>query len=334
MAFLFYYGFVINRRTLGRTGLQVSEIGYGAWGLGGNQWRGHVEDDALAALRRALELGLNFIDTALAYNEGHSERLIAQTLRETGAKAYVATKVPPKNRLWPAQPGIGLDEVFPYDYIVESTNTSLKNLATDTIDLMQFHVWNPEWIARDEWRRAIEDLKKAGKVRFWGISINDHQPDSALDAVRTGVIDTVQVIYNIFDQTPENKLFPLCRELNIGVLARCPLDEGALTGAIAPETEFDPKEFRAWYFRGDRKQLVFEKVNKLRADLEAAGVTKPLADTALRFCITHPAVSSVIPGMRKVRNVEQNMAVSGEGPLPENIVQLLRRHAWNKNFYT
>lgn len=325
---------VINRRTLGRTGLQVSEIGYGAWGLGGNQWRGHLEQDALAALRRALELGLNFIDTALAYNEGHSEQLISKTLKETGAKAYVATKVPPRNRLWPAQPGIGLDDVFPYDYIVKCTETSLKNLDVETIDLQQFHVWNSEWVEREEWRHAIEDLKKAGKVRFWGISINDHQPDSALSAIRTGLIDTVQVIYNIFDQTPEQNLYPLCQELNVGVLARCPLDEGALTGAITPETQFDPQEFRAWYFRDNRKQLVVEKVAALRAALEAAGVSQPLAETALRFCITPPAVSTVIPGMRKVRNVEQNMAVSQEGPLAPAIKDLLRNHAWNKNFYS
>ncbi len=325
---------VINRRTLGRTGLQVSEIGYGAWGLGGNQWRGHLEQDALAALRRALELGLNFIDTALAYNDGHSEQLIAQTLRETGANSYVATKVPPRNRLWPAQPGIGLDDVFPYDYIVECTETSLKNLAVETIDLQQFHVWNPEWVGRDEWRRAIQDLKQAGKVRFWGISINDHQPDSALSAIRTGLIDTVQVIYNIFDQSPGQNLYPLCRELNVGVLARCPLDEGALTGAITPASEFDPQEFRAWYFRGDRKQQVVEKVDALRATLEAAGVSAPLAATALRFCITPPQVSTVIPGMRKVRNVEQNMAVSQQGPLPTGVTELLRNHAWNKNFYS
>jgi aryl-alcohol dehydrogenase-like predicted oxidoreductase len=327
-------GVVIHRRTLGRTGWQISEIGYGAWGLGGNQWRGHAEDDALAALRRALELGLNFIDTALAYNEGHSEQLIAQTLKETGAKPYVATKVPPKNRIWPAQPGVGLDDVFPYDYVVECTETSLKNLSVETIDLQQFHVWNPEWIGRDEWKKAIEDLKKAGKVRFWGISINDHQPDSALEACRTGLIDTVQVIYNIFDQTPEKNLYPLCQELNIGVLARVPLDEGALTGAITPETEFDPAEFRAWYFRGNHKQLVYEKVNLLRAALEPAGLNETLAETALRFCISHPAVSTVIPGMRKIRNVEQNMAVSEKGVLPAPVLEILRRHAWEKNFYS
>jgi aryl-alcohol dehydrogenase-like predicted oxidoreductase len=325
---------VINRRILGRTGFNVSEVGYGAWGLGGNQWRGHKEDDALAALRRALELGLNFIDTALAYNEGHSEQLIAKTLKETGARAYVATKVPPKNRIWPAQSGIGLEDVFPYDYVVESTETSLRNLQVETIDLQQFHVWNPEWTGQDEWRRAIEDLKKAGKVRFWGISINDHQPDSALEACRTGLIDTVQVILNVFDQTPENNLLPLCQELNIGVLARCPLDEGALTGAITPDVEFDPAEFRAWYFRDNRKQLVFEKVNSLVAALQAAGSTEPLSDTALRYCLSPAAVTTVIPGMRKIRNVEQNMSVSEKGPLPAQILQVLRQHGWDKNFYS
>jgi aryl-alcohol dehydrogenase-like predicted oxidoreductase len=309
-------------------------VGYGAWGLGGNQWRGHKEDDALAALRRALELGLNFIDTALAYNEGHSEQLIAKTLKETGARAYVATKVPPKNRIWPAQSGIGLEDVFPYDYVVESTETSLRNLQVETIDLQQFHVWNPEWTGQDEWRRAIEDLKKAGKVRFWGISINDHQPDSALEACRTGLIDTVQVILNVFDQTPENNLLPLCQELNIGVLARCPLDEGALTGAITPDVEFDPAEFRAWYFRDNRKQLVFEKVNSLVAALQAAGSTEPLSDTALRYCLSPAAVTTVIPGMRKIRNVEQNMSVSEKGPLPAQILQVLRQHGWDKNFYS
>lgn len=324
----------MRTRTLGRTGWQISEIGYGAWGIGGNQWRGHSDDESITALKRALELGLNFIDTALAYNEGHSERLISKVLKETGAKAWVATKAPPKNRIWPAQPGIGLDDVFPYDYIVECTETSLKNLGVETLDLQQFHVWNPEWTAREEWRRAIEDLKKAGKVRYFGISINDHQPDSALDACRTGLIDTVQVIYNIYDQTPERSLFPLVQELNIGVLARVPLDEGALTGSITPATEFDPGEFRAFYFRGDRKQQVQERFEALKAALESAGSTEPVAETALRFCLSAAAVSTVIPGMRRIRNVENNMAVSDRGPLPAAIMELLRKHAWDKNFYS
>mgnify|MGYP003879621821 CR=1 FL=1 len=324
---------MVNTRMLGRTGWQVSEIGYGAWGIGGNQWRGHSERDALAALGRALELGLNFIDTALAYNEGHSEQLIARTLKETGAKAYVATKIPPKNRVWPAQPGSTLDEVFPYDYCVRSTETSLRNLGVETLDLQQFHVWNPEWTGRDDWRRLIEDLKKSGKVRYFGISINDHQPATAVSAIETGLIDTVQVIYNIFDQSPERELFPACQKHHIGVLARVPLDEGALTGKITPETEFDPGEFRAWYFRGGRKQEVFERVNSLITDLKAAGSEEPLAVTALRFCLSNSTVSTVIPGMRQVRNVEQNLAVSELGPLQPHILAVLRQHAWNKNYY-
>jgi aryl-alcohol dehydrogenase-like predicted oxidoreductase len=170
-------------------------------------------------------------------------------------------------------------------------------------------------------------------VKYFGISINDHQPDSALDIIRTGLIDTVQVIYNIFDQTPERNLYPLCREHNIGVLARCPLDEGALTGSITPDVEFDPEEFRAFYFRGDRKREVYEKVQALQADLAAAGVVEALASTALRFTLTSPAVSTVIPGMRKIRNVPANLAVSDMGRLPPPLMEVVRRHAWDKNYY-
>ena len=243
-------------RKLGKTGLDVSEIGYGAWGIGGRQWLGGNDEESLSALRRALELGLNFIDTALAYNEGHSETLIGQVVKQTRSKVFVATKVPPKNRIWPAKPDVAISEVFPADYVIESTETSLKNLGLETLDLQQLHVWSPSWINQDEWRVAFEKLKKSGKVRNIGISINDHQPESALELVKTGLIDTVQVIYNIFDPTPSNKLFPLCQQYNVGVLARVPLDEGSLTGTITETTEFDPSEFRAMYFKGDRRKQV------------------------------------------------------------------------------
>lgn len=319
-------------RKLGRTGFEVSEIGYGAWGIGGKQWLGGNDDESLRALRRAIELGLNFIDTALAYGEGHSEELVGQILRETKQRIYVATKVPPKNRLWPARPGIGIEEVFPYDYIVKCTDQSLRNLKCETLDLQQLHVWNPEWIDRDEWRRAFEELKKSGKVRAVGISINDHQPDSALDIVRSGVIDTVQVIYNIFDQSPQKNLFPLTQQMNIGVLARVPLDEGSLTGTITESTTFAPDDFRSFYFRSDRKKQVVQHVNALRHDLES--VNGSLPEIALRFCLSHPAVSTVIPGMRRVRNAEMNTAVSDAGPLDEAVLNTLKRHAWDRNFYS
>lgn len=311
--------------------MKVSEVGYGAWGIGGTQWIGGDDRESLAALRRALELGLNFIDTALVYGDGHGERLVGQVVREAPQPVYVATKVPPKNRRWPARPGIGIREVFPYSYILECTEQSLRNLGLDHIDVQQLHVWNPEWIHEDDWRRAFEDLQRSGKVRFVGVSINDHQPDSALELIETGLIDTVQVIYNIFDQSPERRLFPLCQERNIGVLARVPLDEGALTGQITAESRFDPRDFRSFYFRGDRKRQVEERVAALRRDL--AGVEGDLPEIALRFCLSHPAVSTVIPGMRKVRHVEANLAVSDKGPLDEQVLAILRKHAWEKNFY-
>jgi aryl-alcohol dehydrogenase-like predicted oxidoreductase len=319
-------------RKLGRTGLEISEIGYGAWGIGGNQWKGGTDDESLRALRRAFELGLNFIDTALAYGDGHSERLAGEVAKSAPHRVYIATKVPPKNRVWPAAPGSAIADVFPYEYIISSTEESLRNLKVDTIDLQQLHVWDPGWLARDDWKRAFEDLKTSGKVRFVGISINDHQPDTAVAIVESGLIDTVQVIYNIFDQTPESKLFPAVQKHNIGVLARVPLDEGALTGNIKENSEFEKDEFRAFYFRGDRKSEVVRRVSALQNDL--TGVQDTLSEVALRFCLSHPAVSSVIPGMRKVRNVESSCAVSDRGPLDETTLQKVRKHAWNKNYYS
>jgi aryl-alcohol dehydrogenase-like predicted oxidoreductase len=319
-------------RKLGRTGLEVSEIGYGAWGIGGKQWKGGTDDESVRALRRAFELGLNFIDTALAYGDGHSETLVGEVVRDAPHRVYVATKVPPKNRVWPAAPGSDIKDVFPYEYIVASTEESLRNLQVDIIDLQQLHVWDPGWTDRDEWKRAFEDLKRDGKIRFNGVSINDHQPDSALGVVASGLIDTVQVIYNIFDQSPEENLFPAAQKYNVGVLARVPLDEGSLTGSITENSAFEGDEFRAFYFRGNRKKEVVEHVSALQADLE--GATGSLPEVALRFCLSHPAVSTVIPGMRKVRNVESNCRVSDLGPLEEAWLQKLRKHAWNKNYYS
>jgi aryl-alcohol dehydrogenase-like predicted oxidoreductase len=318
-------------RALGKTGIEVSEIGYGAWGIGGRQWLGADDQESLRALGRAIELGVNFIDTALAYGEGRSEQLVGKAVREAPGKVWVATKVPPKNLLWPARPGVGIDEVFPYDHIIRCTEQSLRNLGVDVIDLQQLHVWNPEWIDCDDWRRAFEDLKKSGKARAVGISINDHQPDSALEAVQTGLIDAVQVIYNIFDQSPERNLFRLTQQMGVGVLARAPLDEGGLTGTIDENTTFPKGDFRERYFRGDRKRQVAERVAALKRDL--AGVEGTLAEIALRFCISHPAVSTVIPGMRRVKTVESSCSASERGPLGADVLAKLKRHAWERNFY-
>jgi aryl-alcohol dehydrogenase-like predicted oxidoreductase len=318
-------------RRLGKTDFEVSEIGYGAWGIGGVQWLGGTDDESLRALRTAIDLGLNFIDTALAYGDGHSEQLVGNVVREAGHRISVATKVPPKNQRWPARRGIDIDQVFPYQYIMDSAEHSLRNLGLEAIDLLQLHVWNPEWIGRDDWRRAAEDLKRAGKIRAFGISINDHDPDSALEAIGTGLIDTVQVIYNIFDQSPEAHLFPLCEERKIGVIARVPLDEGSLAGAIDEHTTFEPGDFRGSYFRGDRKKQVAEHVAALKRDL--AGADGPLPEIALRFILSSPAVSTVIPGMRRVKNAQANCAASDKGPLDAATLAVLKRHAWARNFY-
>jgi aryl-alcohol dehydrogenase-like predicted oxidoreductase len=319
-------------RQLGRTKFEISEIGYGAWGIGGSMWIGASDKESLAALTRAIELGVNFIDTALVYGNGHSEELVGRVAGDASHKIFVATKVPPKNRLWPAPSGVGIAEAFPRDYIVRSAEESLKNLRLDIIDLLQLHVWNPEWTDRDEWKCAFEDLKTQGKVRAVGISINNHDPDSALGIIETGLIDTVQVIYNIFDQSPEKKLFPACIKHNIGVLARVPLDEGALTGRITEATVFPEGDFRNGYFRGDRKKQVVERVAAIVHDLDLEDASD-VTEVAIRFCLSHPAVSSVIPGMRSISSVEANAATSGQGPLPASALEVLRHHAWPRDFY-
>jgi aryl-alcohol dehydrogenase-like predicted oxidoreductase len=320
----------VNYRRLGRTGLEVSEIGYGAWGIGKSQWLGAQDDESLRALNTAIDLGLNFIDTALAYGEGHSERLVGQVVSEREERVYVATKIPPKNGKWPAPAGLHPDETFPADHVRECTHRSLKNLGLDAIDVQQFHVWHDEWVGEGDWLEAVEDLKKEGKIRFFGVSINDHEPHNAIRLIETGVVDTVQVIYNVFDQSPEDELFPACQEHDVGVIVRVPFDEGALTARITPETTFEEGDFRNDYFRGDRKKDVDERVRAIVSEL---GVSRDeMAEVALRYVLSHPAVSTVIPGMRSVRNVERNMRVGDGRGLPEEQIQRLKAHRWVRNF--
>ncbi|HEX5700240.1 MAG TPA: aldo/keto reductase [Rubrobacter sp.] len=321
----------MNYRKLGATGLEVSEVGYGAWGIAGDAWLGAEDERSLEAMNRAVDLGLDFIDTALAYGGGHSERLVGKILAERDETIHVATKVPPKNQIWPAPDGIPPEEVFPGDYVRECTEQSLQNLELDAIEVQQFHVWQDDWVGRGDWLEAIEDLKKEGKIRFFGVSINDHQPENALRLIETGVVDTVQVIYNVFDQSPEDELLPACREHGVGVIVRVPFDEGALTGRITPDTTFEEGDFRNHYFRGDRKQEVQNRVRAIVSELGAS--EDEIAEIALRYILSHPAVSTVIPGMRSVRNVERNMAVGDGRGLPEDQVQKLHSHRWDRNFY-
>ncbi|MGD0338797.1 MAG: aldo/keto reductase [Bacteroidota bacterium] len=319
-------------RTLGRTGLSVSEIGYGAWGIGQSMWIGADDKESLRALHTAIDRGLNFIDTAMAYGRGHSEQLIGQALKERTERVFIATKISPKNQRWPAQEGTPLRDAFPKDYIIECTEKSLKNLQLDCIDLQQFHVWLDEWSLQDEWWEAILKLKEQGKIRFVGISVNDHQPNSVIKAVKSGRIDSFQVIYNIFDQSPEDELFPLCQKENIGIIARVPFDEGSLTGQIKPDTVFPERDWRHGYFRGDRKQQVWERVQKIEKEMK--GEAADIAEFALRYILSNPVVSTVIPGMRSVRNVERNCAVSDGRLLTAQTLQRMKAHRWVRNFYS
>ncbi len=318
-------------RKLGPTEAEVSEIGYGAWGIGGTQWIGARDDESTRALLRSFDLGVNLVDTALAYGDGHSEQLVGYAARNTIHRIFIATKIPPMNDIWPASPSAPISEVFPYDHIVRSTEQSLRNLGIEQIYLQQFHVWTDAWVNTEEWRRAVEDLRQAGKVRYFGISVSEHDPDSALEGVKTGVFTAAQVIYNIFDQTAETNLFPLCEKMKVGVLARVPLDEGGLTGAITEDTRFAAADFRAVYFRDDRKRQVREHVQALEKDL--GNVPGSLPQIALRFCLSHPAVTSVIPGMRRVETVESSCRAAAAGVLDSDTLAILKRHAWNRNFY-
>lgn len=321
----------MHYRKLGQTDLELSEIGYGAWGVGGAQWVGGSDDESLRALFRAFELGVNFIDTALAYGDGHSEQVVGRALKQWCRPVVVATKVPPKNRVWPASANAALADIFPAAYVAECTETSLRNLGADTIDLQQFHVWNPRWTSQEEWKRTLEDLKRSGKVRYFGVSLTEHDPDSGLDLIQTGCIDAVQVVYNIFDPSAADKLFPLAQMQGVGVLARVPLDEGGLTGAITEDAAFEPGDFRAFYFRDDRKRQVAERVARLQQDL--ASFSRSLPEIALRFCLSHPAVTSVIPGMRRISNVDANARASDAGGLPADALAVVARHAWPRNYY-
>jgi aryl-alcohol dehydrogenase-like predicted oxidoreductase len=318
-------------RPLGTTGIEVSEIGYGAWGIGGAQWGGADDDESIQALHKAIDLGLNFIDTALAYGEGRSEGLVGQVVRERSETIHVATKVPPKNLIWPAEAGTPVEEVFPGDYVRACAERSLSNLGLERIDLLQLHVWSDEWTDQGDWREAVDELRSAGKIGHFGVSINDHQPANALRLIESGAAETVQVIYNVFDQSPEDELFPACREHGVGVIARVPLDEGGLTGAIGPDTEFAEGDFRASYFRGDRKAEVRERVQAIAADLGIAD--GDLAEAALRFILSEPTVSTVIPGMRSLRNVERNVAASDGRGAQDGWRDKLRAHRWVRDFY-
>jgi len=320
----------MRSRRLGRTGIEVSEIGFGAWGLGATMWRGVADEDALTAVRAAKDAGVTFIDTALAYGDGHSERLIAK-VRDG---AVVATKIPPLNSAWPAAADSKLDDVFPAHHVRAATETSLRNLGGGAIDVQQFHVWHDAWLKQPAWaatRREMEKLVDEGKVRHWGISINDHAPETALDALADPLFETAQVIYNIFDRSPEKELFPLAREKKLGIIVRVPFDEGTLTGTVRADTVFPPGDWRHRYFRGDRRAEAERRADALKPLLGAEAASLP--ELALRFILDCPEVSAVIPGMRRPDHARANAAVSDGRRLTPELRERLAAHAWTKNWY-
>ncbi|HKB03669.1 MAG TPA: aldo/keto reductase [Gemmataceae bacterium] len=313
-------------RKFGRLGWRVSEVGYGMWGLAG--WTGRDDAETRRSLQLAADLGCNFFDTALAYGEGHSEALLGELVRNNSARGLVvATKIPPKNRQWPSRREFRLDDVFPADYIRALTETSLKNLGLPVIDLMQFHVWEDAWAADDRWQTAVAQLKSDGLVRGIGISVNRWEPTNVLRTLRTGLIDAVQVIHNVFDQNPEDELFPACRELGVAVIARVPFDEGTLTGTLTKDSKWPEGDWRNIYFVPDNLIPSVDRADRLKP-LVPAGSS--MADMALRFVLSNPDVATVIPGMRKEKHVRANTAVSDAGPLPADLLAELRKHRWER----
>lgn len=313
-------------RTLGRTGFEVSDVAQGLWGMSG--WSGSNDEESRQAIQLAIDLGCNFFDTAWAYGDGKSDGLLGEALaKNKGKRIYAASKIPPKNLKWPASPKDKYQDVFPSGHVFKYVQQIREKLQSDSIDLLQFHVWDDGWTDDPQFRDTVEKLKADGWIRSFGLSLNRWEPENGLKAIRTGLVDVVQVIYSVFDQSPEDKLFPLCQELKIGVIARVALDEGSLGGKMTPETRFPASDWRAKYFGPENLAATLPRVDALK-QIVPAGMTLP--EMALRFVLSHPAVSTTIVGMRKLDHVRQNVALSDAGPLDAALLAKLKAHRWDR----
>ena len=316
----------MNYRRFGRTDWQVSEIGYGMWGMGG--WTGSDDQESLESLQRSVHLGCNFFDTAWAYGEGKSEGLLGDLVHANPEKKlYTATKIPPKNATWPSRPEFTLDETFPPDYLEQRVHESLGHAGLSSFDLIQFHVWEDSWVEDDRWAKKLDELRSQGLFRAVGISINRWEPWNGVKAVRSGLIDSVQVIYNIFDQNPEDELFPACAEKDVAVIARVPFDEGTLTGTLTKESTWPEGDWRNIYFVPENLIPSVERAEKLKT-LLPNGMTLP--GMALRFILSNRVVSTIIPGMRRPQHVESNIAASDNVALAPELLAELRHHRWER----
>src|SRR3984957_8541878 len=313
-------------RRLGRTGFAVSDIAHGLWGMSG--WSGSDDTESLEALQLSIDLGCHFFDTPLGYGDGKSDGLLGEIMsRNKDKRIYAASKIPPKNLKWPAKPEYKYRDVFSADHVFKYAKMIREKLRTDSIDLLQFHVWDDTWAAEPEFRETVEKLKSDGLIQFFGLSINRWEPENGIAALRTGLVDTVQVIYNIFDQSPEDKLFPLCKELNIGVIARVPLDEGSLGGKLTLDTKFPADDWRAMYFGPENLAQTVARVEKLKPVLPP-GMSLP--EMALRFILSNPDISTTIIGMRNLNHVKENFAASDLGPLDNGLLAELKKHRWDR----
>lgn len=315
----------MRTRTFGRLGWQVSELGVGMWGVAG--WTGTDEAEAGQALQLAVDLGCTFFDTAWGYGEGASERILGGLVRNNPDRGLrTATKVPPRNLRWPPRKGDRIEDVFPPEHIVEYAEHSRRNLGVETIDLLQFHVWEDDWADDPGWQRAVTELVERGAISGVGVSVNRWEPWNVLRTLETGLVDSVQVSYNIFDQAPEDELFPACRELGVAAIARVPFDEGSLTGSLTVDSSWPDGDWRNTYFVPENLAATVERVERLRP--LAHGIT--MSELALRFLLTNPDVATVIPGMRSRRHVQANADAAAAGPLPAALVEALRDHRWDR----
>jgi aryl-alcohol dehydrogenase-like predicted oxidoreductase len=313
-------------RKLGRTGFKVSDMAHGLWGMSG--WSGSEDQQSLEALQIAVDNGCNFFDTAWAYGEGKSDALLGQIIaRNKGKRLYAASKIPPMNDKWPALPSYKYQEVFPARHVFKYADLIRQKLGTDSIDVLQFHVWDDSWTNEKEFRDTVEKLKNDGVIRYFGLSLNRWEPANGINAIRSGLVDTVQVIYNIFDQSPEDELFPACEKFDIGVIARVPLDEGSLGGNMTRDTKFPAGDWRGGYFNPENLNNTMDRVDELKK-IVPSGMS--LSQLALRFILSNPIVSTTIVGMRKPTHVKENLATSDAGPLNASLLQQLRKHRWDR----
>ncbi|MDP0501393.1 MAG: aldo/keto reductase [Verrucomicrobiota bacterium JB022] len=319
-------------RAFGKLGWEVSEIGFGGWALGGDAWGSQDDRESVAALQCALEAGVNLIDTAARYGNGRSERVIAEALQGRREKAYLVTKTPPVPGNWPPHPYESVDDRYPAAYLRENVEERLRNLQTDCLDVLLLHVWSRSWNADPRPLEVLAQLKQEGKIRAFGISTPDNDQDQLNTLMLRGQIDVIQIVYNIFEQLPAAEALPLAQENGVAVMGRVAFDEGSLTGKFTSRTRFGEGEFRNRYFAGDRLVRTVERVERVREDLRDTGYT--MAQAALKFALAHPAISTVIPGMRNVAQAEANVSVSDLPDLPEPVLEKLRRHIWLKgNWY-